>query len=162
MEPKKYIDAWKIVNTHGVKGEVKIEVWLDSPAYFKTFPRVFLRGKEIKLLSSFVQKGFLVAKLEGIDDINAAMALKETVLQVARSDAHLAPGGYFLGDLIGFSVVDEEGEELGRLKEIFETPASPVYVVQGDEEHLIPGVPEFIRKVDLAAETITVHRIGGM
>ena len=71
-----FVEAGRIVNTHGVRGEVRIEVWLDSPEYLKTFPRIFLEGKEIKVRSSFVHKHFLIAKLEGIDDINDAMPLK--------------------------------------------------------------------------------------
>ena len=71
-----YIPAGRIVNTHGGRGEVRIEVWLDSPAYLKSFPRVFLGGEEKKVLSAFIHKQFLVVQLEGIPDVNAAMPLK--------------------------------------------------------------------------------------
>ena len=75
MEKKQYIEAGRIVNTHGVAGEVKIEVWLDSPAFLRRFPRIFVEGVEKKIVSGRVHKGFLIAKLEGTDDVNAAMAL---------------------------------------------------------------------------------------
>ena len=66
MEKQEYIEAGRITNTHGVSGEVKIEVWLDSPAFLKKFNRVFLEGRELKILSSRVHKGFLITKFEGL------------------------------------------------------------------------------------------------
>ena len=76
MDKKQYIEAGRIVNTHGVRGEVKIEVWLDSAEFLRSFKRVFIGEREIKIESAFVHKGFLIAKLEGVDDVNAAMSLQ--------------------------------------------------------------------------------------
>ena len=73
---KEFVEAGRIVNTHGVTGEVKIEVWLDSPEYFQTFKRLYLDGAEKKILSARTHKRFVIARLEGVDDLNAAMALK--------------------------------------------------------------------------------------
>ena len=99
-----YIDAGRIVNTHGVRGEVKIEVWLDSPGMLASFPRLFIGGTERKLLSSRVHQNFLIASLEGIGDLNAAMPLKGRTVRIFRGDARLPEGGYFLQDLLGASV----------------------------------------------------------
>lgn len=162
MEKQNYIEAGRITNTHGVNGEVKIEVWLDSPAFLKKFDRFFLEGQERKLLSARVHKGFLIAKLEGIGDVNAAMALKGKTVHILRSDAKLPKGAYFLQDIIGASVQDEQGREIGLLTEVLERPASNIYVVQGAEEHLIPAVPEFILSTDPEAGVITVRLIEGM
>lgn len=164
MEKQNYIDieAGRITNTHGVNGEVKIEVWLDSPAFLKKFDRLFLEGQERKLLSARVHKGFLIAKLEGIGDVNAAMALKGKTVHILRSDAKLPKGAYFLQDIIGASVQDEQGREIGLLTEVLERPASNIYVVQGAEEHLIPAVPEFILSTDPEAGVITVRLIEGL
>lgn len=159
---KQYIEAGRIINTHGTHGEVKIESWLDSPSFLKSFPRLFFQGKEVKVLSARVHKGFVVAHLEGVDDMNAAMALKETVVSIDRNDAHLPKGGYFLCDIIGAEVRDETGNVIGTLEEIEETPSAPLYIVRGSEEHLIPGVPEFIRAVDVEKGIVTVHLIEGM
>ena len=73
---KEYVEAGRIVNTHGVNGEVKIEVWLDSPEFFRSFKRLYLNGAEKKILSSRVHKSFVIARIEGADDLNAAMSLK--------------------------------------------------------------------------------------
>ena len=162
MEKKQYIEAGRIVNTHGVAGEVKIEVWLDSPQFLKSFKRCFIDRREVKLLSARVHKGFLIVKLEGVEDVNAAMALKGRTVFIDRADARLPKGAFFLQDIIGASVVDESGSEIGKLAAVMETPASNVYVVKGEREHLIPAVPEFILSTDADNGIITVHLIEGM
>ena len=162
MEKQQYIEAGRIVNTHGVAGEVKIEVWLDSPAFLRRFPRIFVGGVEKKLLGGRAQKSFLIAKLEGVDDVNAAMALKEKTITVDRGDVRLPKGSFFLQDILGASVVDEAGREIGKLADVLERPAQNIYVVQGEQEHLIPAVPEFILKTDADAGIITVRLIEGM
>ena len=157
-----YIDAGKIVNTHGVRGEVRIEVWLDSPALLKRCGRVYLGGEEKKILSAREHKGFLIAQLEGVADVGAAQALKNRVVQIARADAKLPRGAYFLQDIIGACVVTESGAEVGRLAEVLELPGQRVYVVKGETEHLIPAVPAFIRNTDAENGVITVRLIEGM
>lgn len=162
MEKQQYIEAGRIVNTHGVAGELKIEVWLDSPAFLRRFPRIFVGGVEKKLLGGRVQKHFLIAKLEGVDDVSAAMALKEKTITVDRGDIRLPKGSFFLQDILGARVVDEQGNEIGTLTDVLERPAQNIYVVQGETEHLIPAVPEFILKTDADAGIITVRLIEGM
>ena len=162
MEKQAYIEAGKIVNTHGVAGEVKIEVWLDSPAYMKRFKRLFLGERELEVESARVQKSFLLCKLRGVDDVNAAMSLKGRTVSIAREDAKLPQGGYFIQDILGAKVVDEQGNEVGTLVDVLERPASQIYVVQGEEEHLIPAVPAFIRNTDAERAIITVHMIEGL
>lgn len=162
MDKQQYIEAGRIVNTHGVNGEVKIEVWLDSPQFMKKCGRIFVGGNPVRIISGREHKGFLLARLEGVDDVNAAMCLKGKNVFIDRSDAKLPRGAFFLQDIIGASVVDEQGREVGRLAEIMETPASMIYVVRGEAEHLIPAVPEFILNTDDEAGVITVHMIEGM
>lgn len=162
MEKREFIDAGRIANTHGVAGEVKIEVWLDSPKFFRSFKRIYLGEREMKVVSARTHKDFVIAKLEGIDDINAAMALKGREVTVRREDAALPHGAFFLQDILGARVVDEDGNEIGELVEIMERPASNVYVVKGETEHLIPAVPEFVLATDAENGVITVRLIEGM
>jgi len=162
MEKKEFIEAGRIVNTHGVAGEVKIEVWLDSPAFMKKFKRLYLDGRELKLLSAREHKGFLIAKIEGVDDINAAMPLKGRVVHIRREDARLPKGTFFLQDIIGAAVVDESGGRIGTLTDVMESPAGNIYIVNGEREHLIPAVPEFILSTDAEAGIVTVRLIEGM
>ena len=163
MEKKESIEAGRIVNTHGVAGEVKIEVWLDSPQFFKSFKKLYTKaGEELKVLSARTHKGFVIAKLDGIGDINEAMRLKGKDVSIRRSDAALPKGAFFLQDIIGAKVVDEGGNEIGTLVEIMERPSSNIYVVKGETEHLIPAVPEFIMSTDIDSGLVTVHLIEGM
>ncbi len=159
-----FIEAGRITNTHGVHGEVKLEVWLDSPQMLLGCRRIFLDGAEKKLLSARLQNRFVIARLEGIDDVNAAMPLKGKSFTIARVDAKLPDGGYFLQDLLGASVVEESGKPIGTLTDILERPASNIFVVEGADgtEHLIPQVPAFIRAVDPDAGLVTVQLIEGM
>ncbi len=76
MEKKQFVEAGRIVNTHGIAGEVKIEVWLDSPQFMKRCGALVVNGGKLKILSAREHKGFLLAKLDGVDDVSAAMALK--------------------------------------------------------------------------------------
>ena len=145
---KQYVEAGRIVNTHGINGEVKIEVWLDSPAFFKTFKRLFINGAEKRILSAREHKQFIIARLEGVEDINAAMALKGKTVEILRADAHMKDGEFFVQDILGFTVVDEDGHTVGKLVDAFETPASMLYVVRGEREHLSPAVREFILGID--------------
>ena len=163
MEKNAFIEAGRIVNTHGVQGEVKIEVWLDSLKFFKSFKRLYTAGgQELKVLSARTHKDFVIVKLAGVEDVNAAMALKNKVVSIRRSDAALPHGAFFLQDILGAKVVDQDGSEIGVLEDVMETPASNIYVVKGETEHLIPAVPEFIKKTDAEAGVITVHLIEGM
>ena len=164
MSKQDYIEAGRIVNTHGVRGEVKIEVWLDSPAFLRSCGRVFLDGRERKILSGREQKQFLIAQLEGVEDLNTAILLKGRKISIFRGDANLPAGTYFLQDIIGAEVRDETGETIGRLEDILERPASDIYVIRAEDgtEHLVPAVPAFIRKVDADAGIITAHLIEGM
>lgn len=162
MEKQQYIEAGKIVNTHGVHGEVKIQVWLDSPEFMRRFKTLYIDSKPVKLISSRAHKGFMIALLDGVEDINAAMSLKNKTVYIDRADAPLRKGEYFLCDIIGASVVTEDGESVGTLEDILETPASAVYIVRGETEHMIPAVPEFILNTDAENGVITVKLIEGM
>ena len=162
MEKQQYIEAGKIVNTHGVKGEVKIQVWLDSPEFLKTFKKIYIDDKAVRVLSSRVHKNFLIAFLEGVNDVNEAMRLKNKTVYIDRKDAKLPRGAYFLQDIIGATVFDQNGAEVGKLVDIMETPASQIYVVKGESEHLIPAVDEFILSVNADKGEIKVKLIEGM
>ena len=97
-----------------------------------------------------------------LDDVNAAMTLKNRVVSIARADVTLPDGQYFQQDLLGIAVETDAGEPLGTLREILDLPRGSVYVVQGDREVLIPDRPEFVCSIDPAAGRMVVHLIEGM
>ena len=162
MEKQQYIEAGRIVNTHGVRGEVKIQVWLDSPEFMRRFKTLYIDSRPVGLVSSRAHKGFLIAQLDGVEDINAAMSLKNRTVYIDRADAPLKKGEYFLCDIIGARVEAEDGTLIGTLVDILETPASQVYIVRGETEHMIPAVPEFILGTDAENGVVTVRLIEGM
>ena len=159
---KQYLEAGRIVNTHGVRGEVKIEPWADEAAFLTRFRRFYLDGAPVKVLSCRVHKTMCIAALEGVDDVNAAQALKGKVLFIDRDDAQLPKGTVFLQDILGARVVDEAGTELGTLAEVLPEPSASVYVIRGERELLIPDVPAFILDKDADRGVVTVRLIEGM
>ena len=162
-----YLECGRIVNTHGVKGEMKIEPWCDSPAAFARLPKVYLKnGGEFvchRLVRASVFKQLVVVGLEGIDDIDKAMLLKGQTLYAAREDFHLKKGAYFIADLVGLPVIDEEsGVTYGTLREVINRGASDIYVIDTEGgERMMPAVKEFVKRVDVEAG-IYIRPIEGM
>ena len=162
MEKAKYLEAGKIVNTHGVRGEVKIEAWADTPEFLCGFDTVYIGGQAVGLRSARVHGNFVIAALDGVENINAAMALKGKIVCIDRSGVRLPAGRVFVADIIGSRVVSDAGEELGVLADVWERPANNIFVVRGRREILIPDVPEFILSLDAENGLVTVHLIEGM
>ena len=159
---QQYLEAGKITNTHVVRGEVRITPWADSAAFLRGFRTFYIDGQPVRVLRSRVHKNQLIAQLEGYDDVNAAMTLKNKVIHIDRADAKLPEGRYFLQDLLGMRVVSDAGETLGELADVLDLPQGSVYVVRGAREILIPDVPEFLLNIDAERGEITVHLLEGM
>ena len=133
-----YLQTGKIVSTHGVHGEVKLLPWADSPEFLLQFHTLYLDGKAYQVEQSRVQKTCVLLKLEGVDTVEAASALRDKVY---------------------------DGETmLGTLAEVMPTPANDVYVVKSEDgqEHLIPSVPDFVLERNLDEGYIRVRLIEGM
>ena len=160
---QEYLEAGKIVNTFGVRGEVKLQPWCDSAEFLRPFKTLYIDGAPRRVLSSRVHKEMLIVHFEGVEDLNAAMALKNKLVTFARSAAELPEGRFFVADILGAAVVDEDGRTVGRLTDVLELPAGQVYVVEGEDgEHTIPNRGEFILDVDTDENVIRVHLIEGM
>ena len=138
-----YLEAGQIVSTHGIRGEVKVLPWADGPEFLTLFDRVYLKGREYAVESARVQKTCVLLKLQGVDTVEAAQALRDTVVQVNREDVELEEGTYFIADLIGLRVLDGE-REVGAIREILTMPGNDVYVFQGEHTYMIPAVKEFL------------------
>ena len=163
MEKKKFLEAGRISNTHGIRGEVKIEPWCDSAEFLCSFENLYINNVPFKINVAYVHKKSVIALFEGVSDINAAMRLKGSVVFIDREDVKLGKGEYFIADIIGLPVLDEvSGEKIGILTDVLEYPASKIYVVSGESEHLIPAIPEFIKKVDAENGAIYVRLLEGM
>ncbi|MBQ9162331.1 MAG: 16S rRNA processing protein RimM [Clostridia bacterium] len=162
-----YLECGKIINTHGIKGAVKIDPWTDTPKDFLDFKRVFLKSadayREVRVLHSSVFKQFIICELEGVCDMDAAETMKNKLLYAAREDFNLAEGQYFLADIEGVDVIDDrDGKRLGVLEEILPGAASAIYAVRTDNgQVLVPAVPEFVKDV-CPGEFVRIRPIDGM
>ena len=159
---KRYLEAGQIVNTYGVRGEVRIQPWADEAAFLTRFRRFYIDGAPVAVRSCRVHKQMCVAALEGVEDVNAAMALKGKVLFIDREDARLPAGTVFLQDILGARAVDESGRALGTVEDILSEPAASVLVIKGEREILVPDVPAFVLNKDADAGVVTVRLIDGM
>lgn len=158
------LEAGKILNTHGVRGELKVESWLDDPALFGALSSLEVNGVVYPIQSARTHGRFALVKLEGIDSIDDALPLKNKVALTPREDIPLEEGAHFVADLIGLRAIDADtGAELGIVQDILEYPAQDLYVIHGPErDYLVPDVPEFIREIDEGAGCIRVHLLEGM
>ena len=161
---ERFLEAGKIVNTHGIAGEVKILPWADSPDFLLDFDTVYIDGKPVRLLSARVHKNCVLARLEGVEDVNAAMRLRDKTVFIDREDVELEEGAFFLADIMGLEVRDADtGAVLGKIADILTPPASNVYVVKGGEtDHMITAVPEFVVETNVDEGFIRVRLIEGM
>ena len=158
-----------ITSTHGVRGEVKVFPTTDDRMRFKKLEEVILdTGKEQKTLEIENVKFFknmVILKFKGFDNINDIEIYKGKDLLVTRDHAvKLGPDENFIVDLIGLPVITDEGEELGTLKDVMQTGANDVYVVEREngKDVLLPAIKQCILNVDLEKEKITVHVMEGL
>ena len=158
-----FLEAGQIVNTHGIRGEVKIVPWCDSPEFLLQFDTLYLDEKPVKVLEARAHKGNVLVRLEGVDDVNAAMVLKGRTVSIDRTRVVLPEGRHFLADLMGLDVLDaDSGEKLGIIADVLTPPAHEVYVVKGKHEYLIPAVDEFVIETNVEGGYIRVRLIEGM
>ena len=167
MAKKQYLECAKIINTHGVRGDVKLESLCDTPKVLAGLKRVFVLDGSVytekKVLSASVFKNFVIASIEGIDDMDKAIASKGTVLYAARGDFKLADDAYFIADLLGLDVIDvDSGRVYGKIADVINRGASDIYVVATPAgERMMPVVDEFVKKVDVECG-VYVHTIPGL
>ena len=156
-----YIDAGEIVTTHGIKGEMKVLPWVDDPEVLCEFDRVRIDGKEYSIEDCRIQKTCNLLKLEGIDTMEAAQAMRGKTVQLYRED--IDDEVIFAAELIGVEVFCN-GELLGKIKDVLDYPGNSVYVVKGPGkcEYMIPAVNEFILSTDLEKNEMQVKIIEGM
>ena len=163
---KEFLEAGKIVNTHGIRGEVKIMPYTDSPELLAEFDRLFL-GKahtEVVIERSRVFKNTVIAKIEGVDTPEEAEKLRNKLLYMHRDDLELDEDTYFIQDLIGMEVRDaDSGQVYGKIADVMQTGANDVYVVKGDDrEYLVPAIGDVVLSTDIDADIMTIRPLEGL
>ena len=154
-----YVQAGEIVTTHGVRGEVKVLCWLDDPEMLCEFDRCRISGKEYVMEQVRVQKTCNLVKLQGVDTMEAAQAMRGRTVELFRED--IDDEVIFAAELIGVEVYCD-GKKIGKIAEVLDYPGNSVYVVRGEHEYMIPAVNQFILSTDVEANEMQVKLIEGM
>ena len=154
-----FIEAGEIVNVHGLRGEVKVLCWLDDPEMLCEFDRCRIAGKDFEMDQVRVQKTCNLVKLQGVDTMEAAQALRGKKLELYRDD--IDDEVIFAAELIGMEVY-ADGKKIGKITEVMDYPGNSVYVVKGTYEYMIPAVKQFILSTDMEKNEMQVKLIEGM
>ena len=154
-----FVEAGEIVTTHGVKGEVKVLPWLDSPEDLCDFDRCRIDGKEFEIQQCRVQKTCNLVKLAGIDTMEAAQLMRGKTILLYRED--IDDEVIFAAELIGVEVYAGD-QKIGKITEVLDYPGNSVYVVKGEYEYMIPAVKQFILDTDMDSNKMQVKLIEGM
>ena len=163
MRPE-YIPVGQIVNAHGIRGEVKLNPMGFDPEFIAEFDTLYIGGKKVEVKHSRVHKSVVLLTLPGVEDMDAALALKGKNVSIRRDAVEVPEGYYFDEEIEGLTVVDcATGEAIGKVDKVLTYPAHKIYQVKGAREYLIPAVPGvFIESVDLESDTVRVHMMKGL
>lgn len=159
------LEIGKIVNTHGLRGEVKIVPWTDAPEVFEDISYAYIRGEKKEIKSVKYQKNNIIVKFSGIDDINEAEKLKNQVITTDREElGELPEGVFYITDLLGCEVVLEDGEKVGILSDVLPTGSNDVYVVKrdGKKDLLLPVIEQVVLDVNIEEKKVTVNIMEGL
>lgn len=163
---KKMLESGKIVNIHGLNGEVKAAPWCDSPDFLCGFDILYL-GREknrVEVESARVHKNMVLIKLKGVDTPEAANALRNNIIYIDRGDVSLEEGAYFIQDIIGLTVKDaDSGVIYGEVKDVLQTGANDVYEISGNgRTYLVPAIEQVIIKTDIENSVILIRPLEGL
>jgi len=163
---KQFLEVGRIVGTHGVQGEMRVECWANSPDFLKQFRTLYLdMGREALSVSCRPHKNIALMKVKGVNSIEAADLLRGKVLYINRSDARLGEGEHFVQDLIGLKVTDADtGRVYGTVRDVLKTGSNDVYEMLGEDEKLyyIPVIPEIIVRRDFDEGAVYIHPMKGL
>ena len=164
---KQYLEIGKLINTHGIRGEMKLELWCDDIEYVKQFKTLYLddNGAEsLTLLSTRPQKNHAIVKFAEITSIDDAEKLKNSIVFGNRDDAEIDEDANYIQDLIGCSVVHaESNEEYGKVADVVNYGASDILDVVNDKKHsYIPVIPDIVQGIDTENELIKIIPMKGL
>lgn len=151
---KQFLDSGKIVGTHGIKGEVRIDPWCDSPEFLCAFKKLWLdeNGTEFIEVKSRPHKNITLTKIKGVDTIEAAEKYRGKVVYINRDDINLAEGVHFVQDLIGLEVKDaDNGKVYGKISDVLRTGANDVYEIKDADgkTYLAPVIDDVVKEINV-------------
>ena len=154
----------KIVNTFGIKGEVKLTPYTDNVAKFKKIKNIYVENEEMEIEEAKLQNNFVILKLKAIDTMAQAEELRNKRVFIKRPEKELPEGEYYIADLIGLNVYTDEGELLGKVLDIYNTGANDIYEVETLEKKkvLLPAIKDVLKDINIAENKIVVHILKGL
>lgn len=156
-----YLRVGKIVNTHGLKGEMKVISLTEDPRRFDDLEYVTIDGVEHKILGCKYQKDRIIVRVEGVDTIEQAETYKTKIMEIPRENAiELEEDCYFIADLVKCTVFDTNGKELGKIDEVIQTKSNDVYWIKSPKELLIPVILDVVLDIDIDNQKITIKPVG--
>ncbi len=163
---EQYLEIGKVVSTHGLRGELRVDPWCDSPQFLCQFKTLYLKKGETKLsVSSRPHKTIAIVKAKGIDTIEEGEKFRGRVLYINRSDARLAPGEYFIQDLMGLDVIDiDTSKSYGKITDVLKTGANDVYQVTDEKkkDYLIPVIDDVVKEIDINGGKVLIKPLKGI
>lgn len=166
---QEYFEVGQIVNTFGIKGQLKVKPFTDDMERFEELKTVYIckknEMKKVEIEDVKYNKQCVLLKVKGIEDLTQAEKYKGLFLKIDRKDAKKLPKDtYFIADILGLEVYTDEGELLGKVDDIFPTGANDVYVVKDElgKQILLPSIPEVLKEIDLEKGKVIVHLIEGL
>lgn len=164
---KQFLETGKIVGTHGIKGEVRIDPWCDSPEFLCCFDKLYLdaQGETFVEVKSRPHKNITLAKIKGVDTIEQAEKLRGKIVYIDRNDVELEEGVNFIQDLIGLEVQDvDSGKLYGKLTDVIGTGANDVYEVtdSSGRKYLVPVIDEVVIDTDVDAGYVRIRPMKGI
>lgn len=163
---KRFLEIGQIVSTHGIKGEVRVNPWCDSPDFLKKFKTLYFdkNGESSLKVISRIHGNIVLMKIDGVDTVEDAAKLRNKVLYMDRNDAHIEKNSYFIQDLIDCKVCDaDSGKEYGVLSDVSQTGANDVWHIKnGENEYLIPAIPDVVISADVEKGIILIRPLKGI
>lgn len=157
---KEYLSVGQIINTHGLNGEVKVFPLTDDIKAFENIKKIFIDDKETSILDVKFQSDKVILKIDGIDSIEQAMKYKNKYIEVKREDAEkLSKGSFFIADLIGCTVYDENGEDLGKIADVIQTKNNDVYWIKEKKELLIPALKDIVVNINIEEKKVIIKPV---
>ena len=163
---KQYLEAGKIVGTHGVRGEMRVECWCNTPAFLSKFKTLYLdEGKTALSVTCRPHKNIVLLTVRGVGSIEEADELRGKILYIDRGDVRLSKGEHFMQDIIGLTVTDADtGKIYGKVCDVLKTGSNDVYEMRGEDNKLcyIPVIPDIIDRLDFETGAVYIRPMKGL
>lgn len=163
---KMFLEAGRVVGTHGIRGEMRVDPWSDTPDFLASFKKIYLddKGENCLRIKARAHKNIVLVKADGIDTIEDAERYRGKTVFIDRKDVKLEEGRYFLQDILQSEVFDADTDKLlGVLTDVSKTGANDVWHITKDgKEYLIPSIPDVVIDVDIDASRVIIRPLKGI